>query len=102
MTVAELGERMSSAEFSEWMAFYNIEPFGEERADLRQALTTSAVHNSIQVQMKKPQWTKPGDFMPFSTQPKEQPKKQPPAAIPAASPDALLAKFNALTNRKKV
>lgn len=99
MTVAELGQRMSSAEFSEWMAFYSIEPFGEERADIRQAMTTSAVHNSIQAHMKEPKWTKPGDFMPFSTQPKAQPKTQAP--VPTASPDALLAKFNALTNRKK-
>ena len=38
MTVSELLERVSCKELSEWMAFYNIEPFGEERMDLRFAL----------------------------------------------------------------
>ncbi len=66
MTVAELGDRMSSREFSEWIAYYRIEPFGEERADFRQALTTSAVHNGIQAQAKTPQWTSYADFMLFS------------------------------------
>jgi len=28
MTVAELGRRMSSAEFSEWMAYAHVEPVG--------------------------------------------------------------------------
>lgn len=96
MTVAELGDRMSSAEFSEWMAFYSIEPFGEERADIRQALTTSAIHNSVQAQTKKPKWTKPEDFMPFSEKAAPQPKSN-----VSMSPDALMAKFNALTSKKK-
>ena len=29
---------MSSCEFTEWMAFSQLEPWGEERADLRSAL----------------------------------------------------------------
>lgn len=28
MTVAELGRRMSSAEFAEWLAYSELEPFG--------------------------------------------------------------------------
>ena len=30
MTVAELGNRMSYSELMEWIAFYNLEPFGDE------------------------------------------------------------------------
>lgn len=97
MTVAELLDRMSSAEFSEWMAYYDLEPFGEERADFRQALTTSAVHNSLQAQTKSPKWTKPGDFMPFS----EKPQKKASDGIQAGSPESMLAKFNALTSKKQ-
>lgn len=99
MTVAELGERMSSAEFAEWMAYYAIEPFGEERADLRQALTTSAIHNSVQAQTKHPKWTKPEDFMPF----RETPQPKTPEIVPVepASPETLLAKFTALTGGKR-
>ena len=92
MTVAELGERMSSAELSEWMAYDLIDPFGEERADLRQALTTSAIHNSVQAQTKKPKWTHPRDFMLYSEKPK--PKNA------DTTPEGLLAKFDALTSRK--
>lgn len=29
---------MSSYEFSEWMAYYKIDPFGEDRADFRNAI----------------------------------------------------------------
>lgn len=95
MPVAELLDRMSSREFSEWMAFYEIEPFGEERADLRQALTTSAVHNSIQAQTKRPKWTKPEDFMPFSD--KAQPKRD--VATPEA-PEVLKGKLLAFAGGK--
>lgn len=35
MTVAELQQRMSSREFTEWMAFYQLEPFGPWRDDIR-------------------------------------------------------------------
>lgn len=97
MTVAELLDRMSSAEFSEWMAYYTIEPFGEERADLRQALTTSAVANTLQAQTKKPKWTKPEDFMLFQDKkPTQEPQRE-----SAASPEHILAKFTSLTSRKK-
>lgn len=90
MTVAELLDRMSSRELSEWMAFYEIEPWGEERADLRQGMTTSAVHNSIQAQTKHPKWTKPEDFMLFkeSTQPKTD---EAGPVDPSALKDKLLA-----------
>jgi len=97
MTVSELGDRMSSRELSEWMAFYQIEPFGDERADLRQAMTTSAVHNSIHAQTKHPKWTKPGDFMPFSGNP-TQPNTAPPVDG-MSDAEVLRAKFLALAGK---
>ena len=78
------------------MAYYEIEPWGEERADLRQAMTTSAITNMHQAQTKKPHWTKPEDFMPFTAREQEQPK-----APTAATPESLLAKFNALTSKQQ-
>lgn len=98
MTVAELGERMSSRELSEWMAYAAIEPFGEERADLRQALTTAAVHNLHQAQVKRPKWAKPEDYMLFSE--KAQPNTAPRGED---APDAgmLAAKFAAFTGGKR-
>lgn len=44
-TVAELQDRMSSAEFAEWMAFYGVEPFGEVRGDIQAAVIASTVAN---------------------------------------------------------
>ena len=45
MTVAELGQRISSRELTEWQLFYNVEPFGEERADLRAALICHIIYS---------------------------------------------------------
>ena len=95
MTVAELLDRMSSREFSEWMAYYGIEPFGEERADLRQALTTSTMANIAQAQTKHPKWTKPEDYMPFS-KPEAQTETNDPA-----SPEALRGKLMAFAGGGK-
>jgi hypothetical protein len=43
MTVADLEDRLTAAEFEEWAAFYQLEPFGEERAELRNAWLIYAV-----------------------------------------------------------
>ena len=43
MTVSELGARMSSSEFAEWMAYDRLEPFGELRADYRNGLLLATV-----------------------------------------------------------
>lgn len=66
MTVAELGERMSSRELSEWMAYYEVEPFGDERGDLRSGVIAATIANVNRdpKQRKKP-YT-PLDFMPFA------------------------------------
>ena len=46
-TVAELQQRMSSAEFTEWKAYQMLEPFGEWRADVRAALVSSVIANCL-------------------------------------------------------
>lgn len=62
--------RMSSREFSEWMAFYNIDPFGDQRADLRAAIQSSLLFN---VNRGKGQSAKSvEDYMPFSEKPKSK------------------------------
>lgn len=59
MTVKELLERMDSRELTEWFVYYTLEPFGEERADVRQAIASCTMANL---------WTKQrhkiNDFMP--------------------------------------
>jgi hypothetical protein len=45
LTVAELEERMSLREFTDWQAFNRLEPFLPERVDLAGALVTSMLAN---------------------------------------------------------
>ena len=35
--VAELESRLSAAEYREWLAFYSLDPWGDQRADMRMA-----------------------------------------------------------------
>jgi hypothetical protein len=37
MTVAELGERMTASELSEWIALMTVEPWGQARGDIQAA-----------------------------------------------------------------
>lgn len=56
--------RITSRQFSEWMAYAQIEPFGEERADLRMGVLASLVSNMF----RKAGTTaaKPEDFLLFA------------------------------------
>ncbi len=70
MTVEELGERMSSRELSEWLAFDRISPIGDERDDLRSAIVASTVANCHRA--RREPFT-PQDFMPFVKKPQMEP-----------------------------
>lgn len=70
MTVRELERRMPSAELTEWMAFYTIDPFGDQRADMRSAIISSTLANCHRDKDRKAfQYT---DFMPFPDEPYEE------------------------------
>ncbi len=45
MTGEELGEKLSAYELAEWRAYYDLEPFGDVRADYRTGLLASLVAN---------------------------------------------------------
>lgn len=45
MPRSEMLERMSSAEISEWMAFYTLEPFGSEASYIGHAIVAATVAN---------------------------------------------------------
>lgn len=62
MTVAELGRRMSSSEFTEWMAYAELEPFGEWRGDWRAGMIASTIANVNRSSDSEPMT--PKDFMP--------------------------------------
>lgn len=66
MPRGEMLRRVSSEEITAWFAYMDIEPFGEERADLRSGVATSGIVNTLRAaHFKDPEMTTPRDFMPF-------------------------------------
>lgn len=55
---------ISSVEFTDWVAYYNIEPFGDRIADVRMGMIASTMAN-IHRDTKKPAF-EPADFIPWS------------------------------------
>lgn len=72
---------MSARELVEWQVYYELEPFGEERADARSALAASALLNAWRSKKDKP--VTPEMFMPFSEKP-PPPEPKTPGEIMAA------------------
>lgn len=62
MTVAELMNRISAREFAEWKAYLQIEPFGEDRDDIRSAIIACVIANCNREKGKPP--FKISDFVP--------------------------------------
>jgi hypothetical protein len=54
MTVGRLLDEIDSAELTEWMAFYQIEPFGPERGDLNAAIVAQTVANRSRGKGERP------------------------------------------------
>ena len=87
MTVRELQNRMDSREFAEWIAFTQLDPFTEERADLRAGIVASTFANANLGKNQQP--FKPSDFMPkYGEQVKQE-----------MSPDDIWAKLMVFTRR---
>lgn len=87
MTVAELSDRMSYRELIEWMAYYELEPWGAERDDLRSGISTAAL-----VRMwagKNAKKITPTMFMPFYDAPPKH----------AKSPEQMRNTFDALMSK---
>lgn len=53
-------QEVDSAEFVEWMVYFELDPFGEDRADFRSAIIAATIANT---QSTKRRFT-PKDFMP--------------------------------------
>lgn len=65
--------RMSSLELTEWMAYYKLEPFGQERGDLQAGLVAATVVNLFKDKGSKA--ASPADFvMEFAPQVDPKPK----------------------------
>lgn len=64
MTVGELLTRVSSYELTEWMVYYQLEPFGPERGDLNAGIVAATVANANRDPKKRKEPYRPQDFMP--------------------------------------
>lgn len=62
MTLGELGRRMSSAEFTGWMAYAELEPFGPLREDARAGVIAATAVNIATAGAKERRHFGPGDF----------------------------------------
>ena len=73
----ELGSRISAAELVLYQCYYKLEPWGEERADVRTASQTSFIANATGVTKQGGGKFKTEDFMLFRQRP-EAPEGEPP------------------------
>lgn len=64
MTVRRLLEDTTSAELTEWAAFYEMEPFGPERGDLQAGIVAATVANVNRDPKKQKKPYNAQDFMP--------------------------------------
>ncbi len=62
MSVKQAQASIDSREFSEWLAYDEVEPFGERRADLRSGIIAATVANVSRPKGRRVY--KPKDFMP--------------------------------------
>lgn len=69
MTVRELLARIDSKELSEWMAYYELNPFGTVRDDLQAGIIASTIANVNRGKNDK-SFT-PSDFMPYMDKPEQ-------------------------------
>ncbi len=66
---------MTWREYVEWQEYYQVEPWGEERDDLRSGILTSVLANVHRDVKRRPTPYEPVDFMPFYTKPKPTPEQ---------------------------
>lgn len=73
-TLQELRAALSYAEFQEWCLYYQIEPWGEDRADLRAGIVASTVANYAgRTRAEGAEPVRPADFMPYLERPPPEP-----------------------------
>lgn len=76
--------KLSLREIGTWAALWRIDPWGEERADFRQAITTYVLAEVNRNPKKKGTPYKPLDFMPYAQRDKQANNRELSARIKAA------------------
>ncbi|SDR19123.1 hypothetical protein SAMN05443245_3438 [Paraburkholderia fungorum] len=77
MSVARCQSEVSSAEFTDWLAYHQVEPFGTQMDDLRAGVVTAAIYNVNRNAEKHPEPFGASDVIPWlgglSTQSEPEP-----------------------------
>lgn len=63
---------LTARQYLEWLAFYGIDPWGEQRADLRAGIVAATMSNRWRG--KHEEAAEPVDFMPFRQEPEQTPQ----------------------------
>ena len=66
-------QSLTARQFAEWQQFYMMDPFGDQRADLRAGIIASALSNRWRGKHEQP--LKPVDFMPYHKEPEQTPEE---------------------------
>lgn len=74
MSVRRCQQEVSSAEFTEWMAYSQIERFGPQMDDLRMGNVAAAIYNVNRDTKTRPDAFGPADIFGWMEQPKEEPR----------------------------
>lgn len=60
-----LARELRPSELGLWAALYSIDPWGEQRGDLRAAIVASLIANVNRDTKRRPEPFRPDDFMPY-------------------------------------
>lgn len=84
--------QISSSEFTEWQAYYQLEPFGDIIADLRHGVATSTAANANRNKEARSEPFKPQDFIYWGAERQVQQDEEPVLlADPKAQSDLIRA-----------
>ena len=67
----------SAAEILLYQVYYRVAPWGEERADIRNAMSMTQTANMHRDSTKQPKPFEVTDFMPFAEKPKPEEQSEP-------------------------
>jgi hypothetical protein len=69
----QLLQLLTARQFAEWGEFYALDPFGDQRADLRAGIIAATMSNRWRGKSENP--LEPLDFCPFKIEPEQTPEQ---------------------------
>ncbi len=69
----KLLRELTARQYAEWIEFYGVDPFGEQRADLRAGIICATMNNRWRG--KHEQAMQPADFMTYHREPEQSPEE---------------------------